>query len=148
VKGSKEVEGAPVVMGGEMSEVLDLIEEAFDGGACGDFATRDLDFSVAFGGDEMLDTKPYRSTDDTQDRVHGGQQLALWNAHYESRCFLPIHIYEATTRIWGDDWQAVAVILRSGRTPDGPEVALMQRRGWCPRLRQLFHVTLVEGGEM
>src|SRR4051794_36050328 len=33
--------------------------------------------------------------DDTEDRVHGGQQLALFNAHYDSRCFLPIHIYEA-----------------------------------------------------
>ena len=31
--------------------------------------------------------------DDTEDRVHGGQQLSLWNAHYDSRCFLPIHIY-------------------------------------------------------
>jgi hypothetical protein len=30
--------------------------------------------------------------DDTEDRVHGGQQLALFNAHYDSRCFLPIHI--------------------------------------------------------
>lgn len=40
---------------------------------------RDLDFSVAFGGDGMLDTEPYRSSD--EDRVHGGQQLALWNAH-------------------------------------------------------------------
>src|SRR5580693_1259512 len=28
--------------------------------------------------------------DDTEDRVHGGQQLALFNAHYDSRCFLPI----------------------------------------------------------
>jgi len=35
--------------------------------------------------------------DDTVDRVHGGQQLALFNAHHDSRCFLPIHIYEATT---------------------------------------------------
>src|SRR3982750_168962 len=35
--------------------------------------------------------------DDTEDRVHGGQQLSLFNAHYDSRCFLPIHIYEATT---------------------------------------------------
>ena len=26
--------------------------------------------------------------DDTEDRVHGGQQLALFNAHYDSRCFL------------------------------------------------------------
>src|ERR1051325_9734866 len=30
--------------------------------------------------------------DATEDRVHCGQQLALWNAHYDSRCFLPIHI--------------------------------------------------------
>jgi hypothetical protein len=35
--------------------------------------------------------------DDTEDRVHGGQQLALFNAHYDSRCFLPIHVYEATS---------------------------------------------------
>jgi hypothetical protein len=30
--------------------------------------------------------------DDTVDRVHGHQQLALFNAHYDERCFLPIHV--------------------------------------------------------
>jgi hypothetical protein len=59
--------------------------------------------------------------DDTEDRVHGGQQLALFHAHYDSRCFLPIHIYEATTG------KPVAVILRPGRTPGGAEVALVLR---------------------
>jgi hypothetical protein len=59
--------------------------------------------------------------DDTEDRVHGGQQLSLWNAHYDSRCFLPIHIYEATTG------KPVAVILRPGKTPNGAEVALVLR---------------------
>ena len=59
--------------------------------------------------------------DDTEDRVHGGQQLALFNAHYDSRCFLPIHIYEATTG------KPVAIILRPGKTPDGSEVALVLR---------------------
>ena len=59
--------------------------------------------------------------DDTEDRVHGGQQLSLWNAHYDSRCFLPIHIYEATTG------KPVAIILRPGKTPDGAEVALVLR---------------------
>src|SRR5471030_299192 len=59
--------------------------------------------------------------DDTEDRAHGGQQLALFNAHYDSRCFLPIHIYEATTG------KPVAVILRPGKTPDGAEVALVLR---------------------
>jgi hypothetical protein len=59
--------------------------------------------------------------DDTEDRVHGGQQLALFNAHYDSRCFLPIHIYDATSG------KPVAIILRPGKTPDGAEVALVLR---------------------
>jgi hypothetical protein len=54
--------------------------------------------------------------DDTLDAVHGHQQLALFNAHYDERCFLPIHIYEAGSG------KPVAVILREGRTPSGREV--------------------------
>jgi hypothetical protein len=57
--------------------------------------------------------------DDTLDRVHGGQQLSLFHAHHDSRCFLPMHIYEATTG------KPVAVILRPGKTPGGAEVALV-----------------------
>jgi hypothetical protein len=59
--------------------------------------------------------------DDSEDRVHGQQQLALFNAHYDSRCFLPIHIYEAASG------KPVAVILRPGKTPGGAEVALVLR---------------------
>src|SRR5689334_7129452 len=59
--------------------------------------------------------------DDTEDRVHGRQQLALFHAHYGERCFLPIHVYEATTG------KPVAVILRPGKTPDGAEVMLVLR---------------------
>jgi hypothetical protein len=59
--------------------------------------------------------------DDTEDTVHGGQQLALFNAHYDSHCFLPIHIYEATTG------KPVAIFLRPGKTPDGIEVARVLR---------------------
>src|SRR5215210_4822965 len=59
--------------------------------------------------------------DDTEDRAHGGQELALFHAHYGGRCFLPIHVYEATTG------KPVAVILRPGKTPDGTEVALVLR---------------------
>jgi hypothetical protein len=59
--------------------------------------------------------------DDTEDRVHGGQQLALFNAYHDSRCFQPIHIYEATSG------KPVAVILRPGKTPGGAEVALVLR---------------------
>lgn len=59
--------------------------------------------------------------DDTEDRVHGGQQLALFNAYHDSRCFQPIHIYEATSG------KPVAVILRPGKTPGGAEVTLVIR---------------------
>jgi hypothetical protein len=59
--------------------------------------------------------------DDTEDRVHGRQELALFHAHYDEYCFLPIHVYEATTG------KPVAVILRPGKTPDGAEVALVLR---------------------
>jgi hypothetical protein len=59
--------------------------------------------------------------DDTEDRAYGQQQLSLFNAHHDSRCFMPIHIYEATTG------KPVAVFLRPGKTPDGIEVALVLR---------------------
>jgi hypothetical protein len=59
--------------------------------------------------------------DDTEDRAHGRQELALFHAHYDGRCFLPIHIYEAVTG------KPVAIILRPGKTPDGAEVALVLR---------------------
>ncbi len=54
--------------------------------------------------------------DDTFDAVHGHQQLSLFNAHYDERCFLPIHIYEGTSG------KPVAMILREGKTPSGKEV--------------------------
>jgi hypothetical protein len=52
--------------------------------------------------------------DDTEDRVHGRQQLALFHAHHDGRCFLPIHVYEATTG------KPVAVILAPARPRTGP----------------------------
>jgi hypothetical protein len=59
--------------------------------------------------------------DDTEDRVHGQQQLSLFNAHYDGYCFLPIHIYEATSG------KPVAAILRPGKTPSGTEVRTILR---------------------
>ena len=40
--------------------------------------------------------------DDTFDAVHGRQQMSLFNAHYDERCFLPIHIYEGGS---GKPWR-------------------------------------------
>lgn len=60
--------------------------------------------------------------DDTCDVVHGHQQLSLFNAHYDARCFLPIHVYDTATG------RPVAVILRPGRTPSGREIRGHLRR--------------------
>jgi hypothetical protein len=54
--------------------------------------------------------------DDTVDVVHGHQQLSLFNAHYDERCFLPIHVYDTATS------RPVAILLRPGKTPSGDEV--------------------------
>jgi hypothetical protein len=60
--------------------------------------------------------------DDTVDVVHGHQQLSLFHAHYDDRCFLPIHVYDTATG------RPVAVILRPGKTPSGREAAGYLRR--------------------
>ena len=60
--------------------------------------------------------------DDTVDVVHGHQQLSLFNAHYDERCFLPIHVYDTATS------RPVAVILRPGKTPAGKEIRGHLRR--------------------
>ena len=60
--------------------------------------------------------------DDTLDVVHGAQQLSLFHAHHDERCFLPIHIYDTATG------RPVAMILRPGKTPSGREAAGYLRR--------------------
>jgi hypothetical protein len=60
--------------------------------------------------------------DDTVDIVHGHQQLSLFNAHYDERCFMPIHVYDTATS------RPVAILLRPGKTPSGPEVRRHVRR--------------------
>ena len=60
--------------------------------------------------------------DDTCDVAHGNQQLALFHAHYDERCFLPIHVYDAANA------RPVVVLFRPGKTPSGEEVRGHLRR--------------------
>jgi hypothetical protein len=60
--------------------------------------------------------------DDTVDIVHGHQQLALFNPHYDEHCLQPIHVYDTATS------RPVAVLLRTGKTPSGPEIRNHLRR--------------------
>jgi hypothetical protein len=60
--------------------------------------------------------------DDTCDVVHGNQQLSLFHAHYDERCFLPIHVYDAANA------RPIMVVFRPGKTPTGVEVRGHLRR--------------------
>jgi hypothetical protein len=60
--------------------------------------------------------------DDTDDGVHGGQQLSLFNAHYGGYCYEPLHIYE------GMSGKLVCTVLRPGKTPSGQQVSAILRR--------------------
>src|SRR6266404_2156333 len=85
--------------------------------------------------------------DDTCDTVHGHQQLSLFNAHYDERCFLPIHIYEAASG------KPVAMILREGKTPSGEEVRTVLKhvikrvRGHWPKVDILVRGDSHYGGD-
>ena len=59
--------------------------------------------------------------DDTDDMVHGGQQLAMFNTHAGGHCFTPIKIFEAKSG------KPVLALLRPGKRPSGEEAARVLR---------------------
>ena len=60
--------------------------------------------------------------DDTDDPVHGDQQLALFNGYYKERCFMPLHVYE------GQSGKLVTTILKPGKRADGKQMLAIIRR--------------------
>jgi hypothetical protein len=59
--------------------------------------------------------------DDTFDAVHGGQQLRLFNAHYDEYGFQPIVVFDG-------DGRFVASVLRPAKRPKGVEIRAFLRR--------------------
>jgi hypothetical protein len=59
--------------------------------------------------------------DDTFDAVHGGQQLRLFNAHYEEYGFQPIVVFDGEGRF-------ITAVLRPARRPGGTEIRAFLRR--------------------
>ncbi|CCG08340.1 Transposase IS4 family protein [Pararhodospirillum photometricum DSM 122] len=59
--------------------------------------------------------------DDTFDTVHGGQQLRLFNAHYDEYGFQPIVVFDGEGRF-------VAAMLRPAKRPKGTEIRAFLRR--------------------
>ena len=75
--------------------------------------------------------------DDTNDMVHGGQQLALFNTHAGGHCFQPMHFFE------GNSGKPILSLMRPGKRPSGEEIARVLwhvvhriRRHW-PKVRIL-----------
>jgi Transposase DDE domain group 1 len=59
--------------------------------------------------------------DDTFDAVHGGQQLRLFNAHYDDYGFQPIVVFDGEGRF-------VTTVLRPAKRPKGSEIRAFLRR--------------------
>src|SRR3954451_14368087 len=59
--------------------------------------------------------------DDTFDAVHGGQQLRLFNAHYDEYGFQPIVVFDGEGRF-------VTAVLRPAKRPKGAEIRALLRR--------------------
>ena len=75
--------------------------------------------------------------DDTDDMVHGDQQLSMFNTHAGGYCFKPIKIFEANSGL------PVLAMIRPGKRPTGEEAAKVLafcirriRRNW-PKVRIL-----------
>ena len=73
---------------------------------------------------ELFAKVPKRITldiDDTFDAVHGGQQLRLFNAHYDEYGFQPIVVFDGEGRF-------VTAVLRPAKRPSGKEIKPFLRR--------------------
>ena len=60
--------------------------------------------------------------DDTEDKTYGNQQLALFNGYYGDTCYLPLHIYEATSG------KLVTSILKPGQRATGKQMLSIVKR--------------------
>jgi hypothetical protein len=69
--------------------------------------------------------------DDTFDAVHGGQQLRLFNAHYNEYGFQPIVVFDAEGRM-------IAAVLRPACRPDGRQIVCC--RASANQMRLFLHV--------
>ena len=60
--------------------------------------------------------------DDTEDKTFGQQELAIFNGYYNDKCYLPLHIYEATSG------RLVTAILKPGQRATGKQMLAIVRR--------------------
>src|SRR5215470_6581103 len=73
--------------------------------------------------------------DDTEDRVHGGQEQARYDGYYGGYCFLPLHLYE------GLSGRLITTIFKAKRFTGAQRLAVLTRL--VKRLRQAWPHTLL-----
>src|SRR5712672_3548164 len=82
--------------------------------------------------------------DDTFDRVHGSQQLRLFNAFHDDYGFQPIVVFKPAPAKAGGEGRFVTALLRPGKPPGGHEIRAFLRRlvgalrGFWPRVEILL----------
>ncbi|ACF42908.1 transposase IS4 family protein [Pelodictyon phaeoclathratiforme BU-1] len=74
--------------------------------------------------------------DDTEDVVHGHQQLALFSGYYQETCYQPLHVYE------GFSGKLITTILRPGKRPGSREIVSYVKR-IVERIRQKWPDTIL-----
>ena len=74
--------------------------------------------------------------DHSEDRVHGQQELAFYNHHYQSHCHLPLFLFE------GLSGRFITAALRPGKRPKGAENAMILKRV-LKRVRQYWPETRI-----
>ena len=60
--------------------------------------------------------------DDTEDKVYGGQQQALFNGYFKNHCLMPLHVYE------GLSGKLVTTILKPGKRANGKLMLAIVKR--------------------
>ena len=60
--------------------------------------------------------------DDTEDKTHGDQQLALFNKYCDEYCFMPLHVYEGLTG------KLITTILKPGKRSNGKTMLAIVKR--------------------
>jgi hypothetical protein len=60
--------------------------------------------------------------DDTEDKVYGGQQLAMFNNYFKDYCLMPLHVYE------GLSGKLITTILKPGKRAKGKQMLAIVKR--------------------
>lgn len=74
--------------------------------------------------------------DDTDTPTYGNQQLCMFNTHYYTYCYMPLHIYE------GRSGRLISTVLRPGRRSKAAEMFALLRRV-ITRIRQVWPTTRI-----